>query len=149
MTEITGRTDLMGQTGPAAVSLNQKTGPSKGRSKLTLATLVPTAQAQMQSLLRGAADRSASDIHLLAGQPPAYRVHGALFWLDEPPLEVKLYVGDIGQVTDSRPERSQDGVTMIGRHKDREVRWRLGDSIQIKVLDYHRRRRRWMLVPAL
>jgi exoribonuclease R len=69
--------------------------------------------------------------------------------LDEPPLEVKLYAGDIGQVTDERPVRSEDAVTMIGHHKGREVRWRLGDRIDIKVLDYHRRRRRWMLVPAL
>lgn len=69
--------------------------------------------------------------------------------LDAPPMEVKLYSGDIAQVTDAKPERTRDRATMVGTHKNREVRWRLGDPIRVKVLGYQQRKRRWMLVPAM
>ena len=40
----------------------------------------------IDKLLAAMVERKASDLHLMAGSPPIYRVHGKLIPVDHPPL---------------------------------------------------------------
>ena len=45
-----------------------------------------TTRLEMQALLDAAVDREASDVHLIAGHPVTYRIHGRLEAIGDPPL---------------------------------------------------------------
>lgn len=53
---------------------------------MATATCPPSTTCDIQSWLATALERGASDLHLVAGSPPALRTNGRLEWLDHQPL---------------------------------------------------------------
>ncbi len=102
----------------------------------------------MLDLLLGAINRDASDLHLVAGQPPAYRVHGALSSLDAPALEPAPLTEmirticppevasrlDTAQNVDFSYQREIEGATRRFRVNVFSARRSLGCSIRV-ILD--------------
>ena len=55
----------------------------------------------MEALLREAAEKGASDLHLSSGEPPMLRVHGDLVRTEHP---------------EEDRERGERGAALLGRH---------------------------------
>ena len=48
--------------------------------------MTPATTPGLRRLLQDAVDRRASDLHLIAGEPPAFRVHGEIVRAEADPL---------------------------------------------------------------
>ncbi len=60
----------------------------------------------MEALLREAAEKGASDLHLSSGEPPMLRVHGDLVRIEHPALTPEGVTGLVNSIRSPRSSRS-------------------------------------------
>lgn len=68
--------------------------------------------------------------------------------LDDPPVDLKIYLEALGKALRDDLQESEDGVELISS-KDKKIRFRIGDPISVRVDSYDRKRKRWHLVPKV
>ncbi len=69
--------------------------------------------------------------------------------LDEPALDLKLYLRELGRVLSGvwlKP--SDDGVSLIEQKSGREV-FSVGDAIELRALELDKETDRWVLEPTM
>lgn len=64
--------------------------------------------------------------------------------LDEPPIDVKVYVRHLAAELGERLRLGPDDVSLVGRTSG-DVRFRIGDRVEAVVRDRDRERDRWVL----
>ena len=96
------------------------------------------------------------DLSLPTRQRPVYR--GTILGmsssrlyvsLDDPPVELKVYQGDLERELGQRLRLAPSEVEMRTRRKRRGHRFRLGDEIRIRTAGHDKRRDRWRLAPVM
>lgn len=98
----------------------------------------------LDRLLRDARVRDASDLHLVPGSPPAFRIHGEMIELDLPPLrseDIESMLGDVLPVHHADPDEATEldvsyVVPFVGRHRVNVFQERRGTASVIRLIPH-------------